>query len=70
MSLVYAGANVLILNSQFSILNYVTSFHDFCRERLRVGELCSGISAKQVNLMALTAPKSLNYILSLHSETN
>ena len=22
----------LILNSEFSILNYVTSFHDFCRD--------------------------------------
>ena len=36
-------------NSQFSILNYGTTFHDFCRD-----------SAKQASLMALTAPKILN----------
>ena len=36
------------------IFNYVTTFHDFCRD-----------SAKQASLMALTAPKILNFQFSI-----
>jgi len=36
------------------LVNYVTSFHDFCRD-----------SAKQASLMALTAPKILNSQFSI-----